>query len=310
MKRVSALLIVAMISAGVVSFTGQRAFAHTFGGDESASFLAMVEVIKLQTSLVQSNLGNSTLAAAHADHAAEALTNSTVKEINEKNQRLAKDLPASLEELKSAAKSGKSKADVDQIATRINSLLDETTTVRIEKSQLTNSTIQALVIVNLLNEVEEHYAGAHGMEEEKSNETSSGGMSMGGNGTMSNSTQGSNSTESKGSPMIVDEADYQSAKAFAARSQELYGQIKSKALSNATDAVGKLDAGFANLVKAIDNKSPNDDVDTIIHGEIHTNMIVAYNLQVVPEFPFPLLILLPVLGAIVAIGRFRMKPGW
>jgi thiamine phosphate synthase YjbQ (UPF0047 family) len=310
MKRVGALLLVAMISAGVVSFTGQRAFAHTFGGDESASFLAMVEVIKLQTSLVQSNLNNSTLAEAHADHAAEALTNSTLKEINERNQRLAKELPAALEGLKTAAKSGKSKADVDQIATHLNSLLAETTTIRIEKSQLTNSTVQALVVVNLLNEVEEHYAGAHGIEEEKSNSTSGGSMSMGENSTMSNSTQNTNSTESKGSPNIVDEADYQSAKAFAARTQELYGQIKSKALSNATDAVSKLDKGFSDLVKAVDGKASNDDVDSIIHGEIHPNLMIAYNLQVVPEFPLPLLVLIPVLGAIVAIGRFRMKPSW
>ena len=47
----------ALMLVGIVAFS-QNAFAHTFSGDESASFLATVEVIKVQLDLAKNDFAN------------------------------------------------------------------------------------------------------------------------------------------------------------------------------------------------------------------------------------------------------------
>ena len=108
---------------------------------------------------------------------------------------------------------------------------------------------------------------------------------------------------------IVSVANYQSAQAFAKRAQNLYTEIKPQAINGTETATKNLDSAFPEFIQAIDNKASAEDLMNIGHVKIHPNLQVAYNLQVVPEFPLPLLVLLPVLGAIVAIGRFRLLPG-
>jgi hypothetical protein len=300
MKRVSALLLVAMISAGMASFTGQRAFAHTFQGGDSAEYLTMVEIIKSETSLAANNLSDKDVAKDHVEHATEALTNSTIKELGERNERLSKDIPASLESLGKAIESGAGASAVNQNVKTLSDLLDESVQVRIEKTQLNNSTVQAVVVSNLVNEALEHYGEAIGY---KGNMTDMSSMNTTESGSSGMSMEPRNTT-------IVSTANYQSAQAFAKRAQEMYQQIRSKAISGSDDALKKIDGAFPDFISAIDKKASAMDVMKIAHLQIHPNLMTAYNLQVVPEFPLPLLVLIPVLGAIVAIGRFRTGPFW
>jgi len=179
-----------MICMGAVyAIPNQRAFAHTFSGDESASFLATVEVIKVHLDLAKKDFAtNATLSAEHVEHAEEHLTNDTIKEITERNKRLGTDLPASLKDLREALEGGNATAaDVNGQVTNINSLLDETVTVRIEKTQLTNSTVQGTMLADFVDEILESYDDAYG------NQTT-----------------------------IVNMMDYESAQALAARAQELF----------------------------------------------------------------------------------------
>ena len=62
----------ALMLAGLVSFglvfanNNHQAYAHTFSGDESASFLALAESIRTELQLVQSNLAsNASVAEEH-----------------------------------------------------------------------------------------------------------------------------------------------------------------------------------------------------------------------------------------------------
>jgi hypothetical protein len=289
MNRASVLLFAAVMSAALVLYPGQRALAHTFSGDESATFLTMIEEIRVQTMLAQ-NSDDPELAAHHAEHAAEALTDDAIEELAEKNERIATDLPASLEELESAAEAGEG---VEQIAGDIDSLLGEAVDVRIEPDQLTNSTIRALVVANLVDEALVHYGEAVGFE---------------GNMTDMSSMNMTDSGMSMEDHEIVSDVDHQSAVAFANRAQELYGQIKQDAIEGSTDAVAELDAAFPEFVSAIDEGAPAMDVMNIAHVRLHPSLMAAYDLQVIPEFPLPLLLLIPLLAAVVLIGRFR-KPG-
>ena len=189
-RRAYAFLLMGMICMGAVyAIPNQRAFAHTFSGDESASFLATVEVIKVHLDLAKKDFTtNATLSAEHVEHAGEHLTNDTIKGITERNKRLGTDLPASLKDLREALEGGNATtADVNGQVTNINSLLDETVTVRIEKTQLTNSTVQGTMLADFADEILESYDGAYG------NQTT-----------------------------IVNMMDYESAQALAARAQELF----------------------------------------------------------------------------------------
>lgn len=118
----ASVLLAGIISANAVyALPSQQAFAHTFSGDESASFLALVESIKVELGLVQSNLAsNVTLAEKHAEHAHKHLDEDIVEEISERNERLGRDLPAALEDLHDSV--GNSTAQ--QVQTKIQNIND------------------------------------------------------------------------------------------------------------------------------------------------------------------------------------------
>lgn len=288
----------------------QNAYAHTFTGDESASFLTTVEVIKVHLALANNDFAtNATMSAEHVEHAAEHLTNDTIKEITERNNRLGTQLPASLEDLHESLESGNaSSADVNEQAANINDLLDEAITVRIEKTQLTNSTVQGTMLANFVDEVLESYSGAYGVEEghHEGEEMSMNMTETGGNGTTQTSSEDEMTLSEDEHATIVNMMDYESAQALAARAQELFDtKLKSLADANATEAVTALDSGLKKLKQAIDNKAPLDDVDVIAHSDIHPNIQKAYNLQIIPEFPLPILVGIMGIASVVAYSRMK-----
>jgi len=300
-RRVYSLLLMGIIFMGAVcAVTNQRAFAHTFSGDESASFLATVEVIKVHLQLAKNDFAtNSTLSAEHVEHAGEHLTNDTIKEITERNKRLGTELPTSLTELQETLEGGNATAsDVNEQVANINSLLDETVTIRIEKTQLTNSTVQGTMLADFVDETLESYNGAYGVEEEHE-EGSMNEIQIGSANNMTSSEEGEHTT-------IVNMMDYESAQALAARAQELFDtKLKAMAEANATEAVTALDAGLKKLKQAIDNKAPLDEVDVIVHSEVHPNIQKAFNLQIIPEFPLPLVLIIPAIAGIIAATKIN-----
>jgi len=297
---------------GMTVASSGNAFAHTFTGDESASFLAMVEVIKVHLQLAQKDLAtNATMSAEHVHHAREHLTDDIIKEITERNQRLGTELPGSLESLHETLEMGNAtSAGVNEQIARINDLLSETVTVRIENSQLTNSTVQGIMFANLIDEVLESYSGSFGA-----------GDHMGDNSTNPTEEDLENLTTfelyekypslsdedtAMQNETIVNMVEYESAQALAARSQELFNtKLKAMVEANASQAVSDLDAGLNHLKQAIDGKAPHDEVDTIVHSEVHTNIQKAFNLQVIPEFPFPLLAAILGISSVVVYSQIR-----
>ena len=300
-RRVYSLLLMGIIFMGAVcAVTNQRAFAHTFSGDESASFLATVEVIKVHLQLAKNDFAtNSTLSAEHVEHAGEHLTNDTIKEITERNKRLGTELPTSLTELQETLEGGNATAsDVNEQVANINSLLDETVTIRIEKTQLTNSTVQGTMLADFVDETLESYNGAYGVEEEHE-EGSMNEIQIGSANNMTSSEEGEHTT-------IVNMMDYESAQALAARAQELFDtKLKAMAEANATEAVTALDAGLKKLKQAIDNRAPLDEVDVIVHSEVHPNIQKAFNLQIIPEFPLPLVLIIPAIAGIIVATKIN-----
>jgi hypothetical protein len=263
------LSLVALLIFGTTTFTLSRnAYAHTFGGNESAEFLAKVQGLKIETHLIQSDLANQTLVAWHSDKIGEFWTTNDTKEMSERNQRLGTDIPALISNITTVANSTNPDATkVAQLITSLDNDLAEATSVRIEKTELENATVNGLAVANILDETMEDYGIATGAEEENSSNV------MGSNTTsqenVSNVSEGAGSNETA---TIVNFAAYKTAQGLAAAAQDMYNNLKPKAMPNSSSEIAALDAAFANLRKAIDDKMSNDAIQAIVEGSIHPNL--------------------------------------
>jgi hypothetical protein len=263
-----ALSLSALLILGTTTFALSRnAYAHTFGGNESAAFLAKVQELKVEAHLIQSDLSNQTLVAWHSDKIGEFWNTNDTKEMTERNQRLGTDIPALISNITTAANSTNPDAiKVGQLITSLDNDLAEATSVRIEKTELENATVNALAVVAILDETMEDYGIATGAEENSTNVTGSNTTSQ---DNMSNMSEGADLNETA---TIVNFAAYQTAQGLAAAAQDMYNNLKPKAMPNSSSEIAALDAAFANLRKAIDDKMSNDAIQAIVEGSIHPNL--------------------------------------
>jgi hypothetical protein len=253
--------------------TSNSAYAHNFSGDESASFLALVESIKVELALVHTNVvSNATLAEKHAEHAHNHLDEHTIEEIAERNERLGEDLPAALEELHDSVGSA-TEEEVTIMVGDINDLLAETVAVRIDDEQRNNVTVWALTLATMADGVSEHYRAAYGAE--------TGG---GGHGHDDEQTSmvdhGEMGDTSMGDGEIMDFAHYQSSLALANSTLHLFNdQVKSLTPVVSAIALVDLEGGLEHLVMAVEAKETTADVELILHSQVHTNLQKAYGLK-------------------------------
>ena len=262
-KLIITFLILSIVSSVAVSNPVNRAFAHTFSGDESATFLALLEMIKTEAHLAQQNLGtNVTLAHEHAEATTEHLDANQTKEISERNARVSNELNESLTALKNAfnSTSPPTASDIKDKVSNVDAILGEVLSVRIDKNQLNNVTVKASTINDLVGETLEHYGEAVGHEDTN-------------NSSESNSTTNASSSAVK----IVNEAAYQTAQALSSRVIELYKDVNSKALNST--AAENAQSGLEMLKSNIDKKVPFDAIDKLIDSTISPALNSGYDLK-------------------------------
>jgi hypothetical protein len=248
--------ILTILFAGVVSsavfFPLKSVYAHTFSGGESAAFLALVKILQADLNLAQSNIAsNSTLAQAHANAVAEHLDANTTGQLAERNKRITNDLTNSIADLNQTVSTKpipmqdiiKGKVD------RIDSLLQEAITVRVEKNQLTNSTVKGQAVADIVDEALERYREAYGIEEGKS---------------------------AAGHNTVVNMADYQSAQAIAAKAQEMFNEAKQ--LTSASAAITKVGNDLAQFKNDIDMKTAYDKVNAYMENTLDPDIKAAFKL--------------------------------
>jgi hypothetical protein len=272
------LLLTGIVMSMVTIFPiKQMVYGHTFSGDESAAFLALVRQIEAEISLVNSNLpSNITLVQEHTEHATEHLDANTTKELTERNERVSNDLTRELSDLQASINAKPSPAIqvINDKVANINATLQDAIAVRIEQDQLSNSTVNALAINDILGEVLEHYGAAYGIEEEggeeeHSNETD----------TTDNTTEtaaGSNTTAN--TTAIINLAEYQSAQAYANETKQMLNEVKALAPSNTTSTISNVENGINEMITAINNKAPFSTVDEIVDNKVLANLKTAFNL--------------------------------
>ena len=235
--------------------------AHIFSSNESASFISLVDQIK--SALVAISRNNSTnidTIKEQVGYARALLNDSMVEEIQEKNQRLATELPRALDSLQNI-----SEEEVNSNITRLLDLLSETINARVETDQLENTTIQALAVAGDVDMIFSEYSAAY-----KESVT---GMDMNMNMNMSMTPNNESGTE-----VPKDMQAYNRALAFAditidRFNTELKG--KSENISSAQEAL----SGLEQLRNAMHSKEPPSNLLGIVHGQIHPNLQTAYGLE-------------------------------
>jgi hypothetical protein len=277
MNKSLSISITLLLTVVVMSMIGiyplkQMVYAHTFSGDESAAFLALVRQIEAEIGLVNTNLSsNITLAQEHAEHATEHLDTNTTKELAERNKRVANDLTTELADLQRVVKA--EPAPTVQVlkdkVSNINDTLQEAVSVRIEKDQLTNSTINALAINDILGEVLEHYGAAYGIEEQEEGKEYH---------TTETETNTTGTEASTNTTTIIDLAEYQSAQAYANEAKQMFDEIKVLAPSNTTLAISNVGSGLDEMISAVYNKAPFTTVDEIVDNKVLPSLKTAFNL--------------------------------
>ena len=289
-KFIITFLTITILSSLLVSNANKWVFAHTFSGDESATFLALLEMIKTEAHLAQQNLTtNVTLAQEHADATTEHLDASKTKEIAERNERVANELNDSLTALKDAfnSTSAPNASDIKSKVDQLDAILGEVLSVRIDKNQLNNVTVKALTVNDLVGETLEHYGEAVGHEESSKNSESnstanaSNSTSMGSSNRGTSSSNMSQSGNATDSTVRIDEAPYQTAQALSTRIIELYNEIRSNALNST--AANNVQTGLESLKSDVVKKVPFDTLDRLIDSTIAPSLNSAFDLKLQME---------------------------
>jgi hypothetical protein len=288
----------------LAGFNTHAILGHNFSPDESASFLALVNILKAEAQMVQQNLAsnNMSLASDHANKALALLTDDVNKEIGERNQRLSDDLSTALASLKistESAQGNKKDSDIEILVNDINGILDEIVTARIDPDQLNNSTIQVLAVAELLDELLRNYGDAFAVGYDMTNMSM---MTMDGHNNTNNSGENSSihsistmnmsdgddnmSMEdmSNSNDILINTTDFQTAQALALKVQELFdNQIMNSSLSEGSETadqtINNVSAALEDLVTSIDGKASPMDIMMIVHTRIHPNLMTAFGLQ-------------------------------
>ena len=251
-------------------------YGHDFVPDESALFLSLMNKLKSELGLVQTNLanGNISLAEEHATQAVgilnskDPVNNITWKEeIAERNARIAGELVSAVSALDNMNISASSShVNTNQTISDIDAIIDEAITSRIDTEQRENATIQATALGDIINTLLNHYGDAFSV-----------GFDMGNMSQMASGMEGASSNQSY---PLVNVTDYQSAQALAKMTLDIFNtELKNLASTNNTESATKLEAALEQLTNLIDNKSSPIEVMTIGHTQVHPNLQKAFNLQ-------------------------------
>jgi hypothetical protein len=111
---------------------------------------------------------------------------------------------------------------------------------------------------------------------DKNNSNNSGSMNI---GSMDMAMMNMNGKTNRNNS-LVDMTDYQSAQALATKAQEIFNnELKSTAPNNSSAFITNLENGLRQLNGSIKNKVSPVDIMTIVHTQIHPNLLEIFNLS-------------------------------
>ena len=244
-----------------------NSFAHTFTNNESAAFLALIDNMKIQESLIQQSIssGNTDIAKQHIDKLKELYSNHTNEEIAEKNERIANEISTTINYFTSSSNQNNfSQSQIGSNVQNLNAILDESISVRIPKDVLDNSTVHALHFVELVNGVDMNYNSTLGEQD----------------------IQNISLLNNKSRSQIEDIVSYNTARDLLNVAIDLYeSKLKSKIIvnNNNSETNDKLQEGIKQLKTSIEMKKPSSEITNIIIGVVYPTLQELYNFKLGEE---------------------------
>lgn len=297
-NKLVALLLSAIIISGLI-YT-HPAYAHNFGGDESASWLAKMAEIKTETSIISKHVGQKDVIDYYADALSEYWNVNDTREMGERNSLLQKEISNTINATIGDAKAGNQNSVNDDMS-RLNGYLDESIPVRIDKDKLDNSTIHALAVTFVLKESLEKYGDAINSTVNLNDMSK---MNMSGDHMSGMSSSMENT--------IVDKNKYENSIGLANTAQQMFADLAAKNPSVTDNS--KISNGLAKLIQDLNGKADGNTIMIDIHIGIHPALITAYNIQetksVVPEFQLPALLSIISIAGVVAATRLKSHIGF
>ena len=258
------LIILLSLSLATSNDFYQKSYAHDFLVNNDITIVTLVEQIKAETELVNTNFlfNNNVSAQVHARNAAELL----------------KDLEDNMTEASEQSSSN---------------------LIQIYENEKTNTTSLALVTANIVDEVLRKYGTAFDIGYDLTNMSNMGGMKMsnissGGGSSMNMTTfqtSANNNTLERHSNMsmptmtgnnleIVSIQDYETSQVLADVVNELFeDDLRPRTSVSETVNIDKLEKNLKQLDQAILNKASPEDLMGIVHVQIHPTLQQIYELE-------------------------------
>ena len=283
----------------VTLFDLKPALAHVFLSDKNASLLATANQLKTELELINYNLNHSdnNLALKHVADAAEIQTRSNGTTSYFSIPYL-DDLRQLIESIGVDSEKADSLLRINKAIDNASRFLDNKIVSEIDSRDLRNSTIQALNIANMTDEILREYATAYGIEPVIATSGNMGNMmdmsAMDSSIASPPDSMGMEDNRFPNASRIANISNYQNAQGLASKALELFrGDLKPLELPNTTrpfltadirsTSVSGLEDGLSLLLSLIDDEKPYSDIMQIIHGPVHTNLFLAYDLKMIAE---------------------------
>ncbi|MDF2738158.1 MAG: hypothetical protein K0S93_2017 [Nitrososphaeraceae archaeon] len=265
MVKKVALLLLLIIAMPIIN---SEIYGHTFTTDESVLFLTLVDKLKTHAKLTeQFILGNNHESAMqHFNLLKQLYTKEINDEIEEKNKRIANEISSFINTFSPLSSNNMSQSQITNTIQDFEAVLDESIPVRISEDVLNNSTVQALRLATLVNDIDINYANSFSTQPHN--------MS---NIGMDQHDQNSSANVSKD---IQNYTAYQTAKELLVPVSQLFEEIRSEKEISNQDKVTQLKDGMDNLTTIIEMKKPYNEVAKVIHGIIQPTLQELYNLKI------------------------------
>ncbi len=260
----------------------ESVFAHNFSFDDNVNFLTSVDKIRTESNLAADDAGNKDdliLAQFHANNALVYFDSVTKKELLEKNTQIANELDDQLNNLMTEVKSQKSKTQVIETVENIEDILDEAISTRIDKEQINNSTIQALVFANMINTALKNYGDAFDIGIDLTN------MSNLKDNTIIADLYNRPSDYKEQNNKVLNFDKYESALGFYDVALKRFFNEITLSLQTEENFTEKqsylteLENGLIDLKESMEKKANAMKVMEIVHTQIHPNLQTLFNLK-------------------------------
>ena len=278
-KKVTLLLLL-IIAMPIIN---SEIYGHTFTTDESVLFLTLVDKLKTHAKLTEQFVigNNHESAIQHSNLLKQIYTKEINDEIEEKNERIANEISSFINIFSLLSSNNMTQSQINNTIQDFEAVLDESISVRISEDVLNNSTIQALRIATLVNDIDINYADSFSTQPYN---MSTMGMDQHDEQSMNMSTMGMDqhrqNSSAKESKDIQNYTAYQTAQELLVPVSQLFEEIRSEKEISNQDKVTQLKEGIDNLTTIIEMKKPYNEVAKVIHGIIQPTLQELYNLKI------------------------------